>query len=336
MNDSVDFWARVLWISMGLGLMAYSVSAGADFGAGVWTLFSARRDRDRVREAVLHAIAPIWEANHVWLIFVIVVMFSAFPRAFAVISVALEVPISLALLGIVLRGAAFSFHAYGIHRERTKERWARLFAWSSLLAPLALGAAVGGVSSGEIRVGATGVTSPLVAGWCTPFAALVGAFALSLFALLSACYLAAETQGDLAEAFRRRALAGEVVGFVFAALVLFSARTQAPQLFDGLLGSPWSWAVQVATAVFALATTWFLYRRVVRVARWTAAAQVASVVLGWGFAMDGHFVLPDVSLTNSGSHPEVLRALALALVAGSLLLAPALVYLYRVFKLTQR
>src|SRR5687768_1974630 len=115
-----DPYAFVLWLAMGLGLCVYAVTGGADFGAGLWSLLATGQRRKEQREAVEHAIAPIWEANHVWLIFVVVLMFAAFPRAFAVLSVAMHVPIGLSLIGIVLRGASVSFYAYGIQSRRTR------------------------------------------------------------------------------------------------------------------------------------------------------------------------------------------------------------------------
>ena len=333
MTGASSVWAEALWVAIGVGLVLYAISGGADFGAGIWSLFARGPRREQQREAIHHALAPIWEANHVWLIFVIVVLFSAFPRAFAVLGVALHVPIGLSLVGIVLRGAAFSFHAYGIQADRSRERWSWVFAGSSAITPFFLGLSVGGVSSGEIRVRAGVVTSGWFAGWTTPFAVLVGLFALALFALLAACYLAAETDGELAADFRRRALLLELVAGLLAALVFLSARSGAPALFRGLTGSAWSWPVQVLTAISAIGAILALLRRRDRVARYAAATQVALVVLGWGLAMDHHFVLPDVSTQNAGSRPEVLPALTLVLVVGSAVLAPALYYLYRVFKL---
>jgi cytochrome d ubiquinol oxidase subunit II len=317
---------------MGLGLVAYAVSGGADLGAGLWSLLARGPRKEAQRQAVRQAIAPIWEANHVWLIFVIVVMFSAFSRAFAVISIALHIPIALALLGIVLRGAAFVFRAYGIQGERAERGWERTFAWASLATPILLGTVVGALSSGRIRVIDGEVTTGYLAGWLTPLAWIVGLFALALFALLAAVYLAADTEGELADDFRRRALVMEAIAAVLALVTFVRSASEAPGLYDNLARSPWTWPVQAATAACALATVALLLRRRPRLARYTVAVQVALVVLGWGLAMDGHFVLPDVSLAGSSPNPEVMPALALALGLGSLILGPALFYLYRVFK----
>jgi cytochrome d ubiquinol oxidase subunit II len=267
---------------------------------------------------------------------VIVVMFSAFPRAFAVLGIALHIPIALSLVGIVLRGAAFSFHAYGLEPEHARERWAQLFAWSSSLTPVFLGLVVGGVSTGRIRVDGSSVTSGWFAGWTTPFALLVSLFTLALFAMLSAVYLAAETSDALGEDFRRRALICELVAGGFAAIVFVRAHQDAPRLFQNFVSSIWFVPVQVGTALLAGLTLYALWRRRPRIARYTAAGQVALVVIGWGLGMDHHFVLPDVSITNAGARPEVLPALVVTLGIGGAVLAPALYYLYRIFKLQKR
>ncbi len=319
------------FVVMGAGLVAYALTGGADFGAGVWDLLARGPRRDAQRAAIERAIAPIWEANHVWLIFVIVVMFTAYPRAFAAIGIALHLPIVLALIGIVLRGAAFTFRAYGMDAAGSRETWRRVFAWSSVLTPVFLGLTLAGVSSGDIRLelgpAGTRVTSGFVAGWTTPFAALVGAFALVLFAMLAAVYLAAESDGEVREDFRRRALGTELLAGGRAGLVSWRAWFVAPEVFAHL--SP---PVGASTAAVAVAAIAFLFLRRFRLARIAAALQVALVVVGWGIAMDGHLVRPDLPVSRAGLRPEVLESLGPVLAAGSILLLPSLWFLFRVFK----
>jgi hypothetical protein len=215
--------AWLIYAIMGAGLIAYVLTAGADFGGGVWDLLARGPRKEAQREAISHAIAPIWEANHVWLIFIIVLMFSAFPKAYAVIGIALHVPIVLALVGIVLRGTAFTFRAYGISPDATRRRWGRVFGWSSSFTPLFMGMALAGVSSSAIELNGTQVLSPLTAGWLSLFAVLVGLFALVLFMLLAAVYLTCDTDGELQHDFRARALASEGVAGVIALLVFLTA-----------------------------------------------------------------------------------------------------------------
>jgi len=322
-----------VWLVMGAGLVVWVLTGGADFGGGMWSLLATGPRRRAQRDAVFHAIAPIWEANHVWLIFLIVLLFTVFPKAFAAVSVALHVPLLLALVGIVLRGAAFVFHSYGLPAEGSpRERWSRVFSWASLATPVLLGMSLAGLSTGAIRVGDHGVTTGFFAGWTTPFAGLVGLFALALFGLLAALYLTVETEGELREDFRRRALAMEVVAGALAALTFWRAAADAPRLYANLASSSWTIPVQAATAGAAFGVIAALWRRRFRLARVLVAAQVSLVVIGWGLAMDRHLILPDLVIDRAGAEPEILRAIGPALAAGTLLLAPSLWYLYRVFK----
>jgi cytochrome bd ubiquinol oxidase subunit II len=316
---------------MGAGVVAYALTGGADYGGGIWHLFARGPRANEQKRLVEHAIAPIWEANHVWIIFVIVLLFTAFPKAFSVVSTALHVPIAFALVGIVLRGSAFVFHAYDVRRARSGA-WATVFGISSLLVPLALGDVLGALSTGEIRWDGARVTSGFASGWPSAFAVATGFFTIALFALLAAVYLGAEAEGPLAKDFRRRALAMEVTAGVTAFVVFVLARRGAPTLYEHLSSSTWTLPIQIATAAAALSTVALVHRSRFRTARFTVAIQVTLVVVGWGLAMDGAIVMPDVTVDNAGAVPEVLRALFIALGAGALLLAPALFYLFRVFK----
>jgi cytochrome d ubiquinol oxidase subunit II len=319
----------------------YVLTAGADFGGGVWDLLARGPRRERQRELVAEAIAPIWEVNHIWMIFIVVVLFSVFPHAFALVSTVLLIPIVLALVGIVLRGSAFVFRAYGLQPNETRARWGRVFAWASALTPVFLGTIVAAVSSGaiELREDARGLvhaSSGFFAGWTTPFAFAVGVFALVLFALLAAVYLAREAElgGEpaLSDDFRRRALRSELVAFGLALVVLWRAQVESPQLYTNLLQAPWSIPAQLLTASVAGGAIVALLRGRLKVARVLVMAQVACVVLGWGLAMDGHLLLPDLHVEQAGAEPAVLRSLPWVLLGGSLLFGPALVWLFRVFK----
>jgi cytochrome bd ubiquinol oxidase subunit II len=329
----MTLWAELLWVAIGAGLVLYALTGGPDLGAGVWSLLARGPRKVAQRELLHHAIAPIWEANHVWLIFVIVILFSAFPRAFSAISIALHIPIALALLGIVFRGAAFAFHAYGIQTDRTRQRWSRVFYVSSIATPVLLGVVAGALGTGQVRVINARVASGFFAGWTTPFAWTVGAFTLSLFATLAALYLSAEAEEpDVADDFRRNAIAAELVTGLLAAVVTWRASVEAPLLYERLMQSTWTWLVQVGTAALAVTTLLLSWVRELRWARFTGAAQVTFVVVGWGLAMDEHFVLPDVSVAYSIGYAPVLPVFAVAFGAGALLLIPAFWYLLRVFK----
>lgn len=190
-------------------LVLYALSAGADFGGGVWDLFASGRRAPAERAAIDRALGPIWEANHVWLIVAVVLVFAGFPSAYGAILTALHVPMTIVLLGIVLRAAAFVFRKYDTRSDAVHRRWSRVFGVASLLTPFFLGASLGALASGEIRVVEGRIASGLLGAWTRPFALGCGLFAELLFAFLAAVYLTVETGGEavLARTFRRRALA---------------------------------------------------------------------------------------------------------------------------------
>jgi cytochrome d ubiquinol oxidase subunit II len=320
---------------LGLAVGAYVLTAGADFGGGVWDLLSRGPRAEAQREAIARALAPIWEVNHIWMIFVVVLLFTVFPNAFAVVSVALHIPLLLVLVGIVLRGSAFVFRAYGMQPNAKRERWGRVFAWASAITPVFLGMTLAALSSGDIRVQAHAVTSGFLAGWTTSFAISVGLFALSLFALLAASYLAAREAADgeeeLSDDFRRRALASEAAAGILASLVTWRAWVEAPELFEGLLGATWSIPVQALTATAAGAAILCLATYRVALARVFVILQVSLVLLGWGLAMNGHLILPDMHLHDAGATQAVLDTLPFVLLGGMVVLIPGLVWLYRLF-----
>src|SRR5437870_10696633 len=185
-------------------LIEYALMRDADFGGGIWNVLAFVPRARRQREAIAEAIGPIWEANHVWLILVIVLLFTGFPAGFATMMTALNIPMTVMLLGIVFRDSAFVFRKYDV-RER---RWGTLFGMASFLTPFFQGVILGALTTGQIRVEQGRVLTGFMAGWLTPFALSCGVFALGLFAFLAATYLTLDTQQqpDLQDDFRRRAL----------------------------------------------------------------------------------------------------------------------------------
>lgn len=314
-------------------LVLYALSAGADFGGGMWDLLAAGPRARRQREAIEHAIVPIWEANHVWLILVIVVLFTAFPPAFAAMMTALHIPMTAVLLGIVLRGSAFVFRKYDAPDDRVHRRWSLVFGAASFLTPFLLGLCLGALASGDIRVASGRVPSGFFAGWTSPFAVACGLFAQGMFAFLAATYLTVDTedQPDLQEDFRRRALVAGLSLAPAAALAFALARGGAPTVFRGLTDwwAPLLLAATSLCAVGALATLW---TRRFRWARAAAVGQVACVLIGWGLAQYPHLVVPDLTLANSATDRATLRLLAWTLLTGALVLFPSFGYLFYVFK----
>jgi cytochrome d ubiquinol oxidase subunit II len=310
-------------------LVLYALLGGADFGGGIWDLLAAGPRKGEQRALIEHAIGPIWEANHVWLILVVVVLFTGFPAAFAAISVALFVPLVLLLLGIVLRGAAFTFRTYVKPGDAAQERWGLVFSVSSILAPLVLGTVVGALASGRLRAAAAGV-DPWA--WVAPFPLAVGFLAAALFAFLSATYLAVEATGPLQDDFRVRALAAGIAVLAGAVLAGVLSWREAPLVFAGLVHRRWSLPLHLATGAAALAAFGLLLAGRVRGARAAAVAQVTLIVVGWGASQYPYVVVPDLTLASASAPRATQVALLWALAAGALLLFPSLYALFRVFK----
>jgi cytochrome d ubiquinol oxidase subunit II len=321
--------ADLLGAVMVAALVLYALLGGADFGGGIWDLLASGPRRKEQRALVERAIGPVWEANHVWLILVVVVLFTGFPPAFAGICIALFVPLVLLLVGIVLRGAAFSFRAYGWEDDRVQERWGLVFSASSVVAPIFLGIVVGALASGRLRLAAEGA-EPLA--WLSPFPLAVGFFAAALFAFLAATYLAVEAAGELREDFRRRAMAAGVAVFAGAVLAGVLSRREAPLVFAGLTSRGFSLPLHLATAAAAIAAFVFLLRGRVRAARGAAQVQATLIVLGWAASQYPYLVVPELTLASASAPPEVQVPVLWALAAGSVLLFPALYALFRVFK----
>jgi len=318
-----------------VALTGYVLLGGADFGGGVWDLLASGPRRARQRDLIARAIGPVWEANHVWLILAVVLLFTCFPSAFARLGIALHVPLTLVLIGIVLRGSAFTFRSYGGERE-AEAYWGRIFAVASLVTPVLLGVAVGAVASGAVREQGAGsgerFYEAYVAPWLTPFAFAVGLFALACFAFLAAVYLTLEARDrELQEDFRLRAIGAGILVFVAAALGLALSQ-QAPVVGRGLLASPWAVVLHVLTGCAALTAFWALWTRRYRVARVAAATQVVLILWGWGLAQYPYLLPPNLTIAAAAA-PRVTLELALgAVVVGAIVLFPSLYYLLRVFK----
>ncbi len=316
-----------------VSLTFYVLLAGADYGGGVWDLFASGPRAKGQRDLIAKAIAPIWEANHVWLILVVVILFSAFPQAYALISTSLHIALLLLLLGIVLRGSAFIFRSNDTTHSDAHARWGRVFAVASLGTPILLGVVVGTISSGSIRAPAEHETLAYFFTWAAPFPFAVGLFALVLFALLAAVYLTLETDdAALQDDFRLRAIVCEIVAAVVALAVFLLSQEHAPAIRERLANSWWAWPLQIATALAALGTLATLWKRRFPLARFCAAGQVTLIFWGWALAQYPFLVRPELTIHNSAAPQATMRDLLWALAAGVVLLFPSYWYLFHVFK----
>lgn len=328
MPDAPTFLSGAMLVS----LVFYALLGGADFGGGVWDLLNwGPRAKDR-RRLIASAIGPVWETNHIWVIVAVVVLFTAFPRAFAVVSTALFVPVTLLLAAIVLRGAGFALHSYRLHEDGEPGRWRAVFAAASVLSPVLLGVTVGAISSGKVRTESILYTGDASA-WLAPYPLSVGLLTLALFSYIAAAYLILETPDrGLQDDFRTRALWSAAASAFLSVLVPILARSGAPDFYRALTGSDWSVPLVILTGTSALGAYVALHLRVFSLARACAALQSALVILGWGLAQFPYLVRPNVTVYDAAASPSMLRLMIYALVAGAVFLFPALFFLFRIFK----
>jgi len=314
-------------------LTFYALLGGADYGSGLWDLLSSGERAERQRATIVRAITPVWEVNHIWLILVIVVLWTGFPTAFSAITTALHIPVLILLFGVIFRGVSFTFRNYDTGDARLQKWWGYVFSIASIITPFMLGVIVGAVTHGRIVIVDGTSLRGFIETWLSPFPLVVGFFAVALFAYLAAVYLCIEAQDtDLTEDFRRRAI---ISGFAVAgcALLTFLVSVhQAPDIMSALIGKPWSWLEQSFTAIASIAAFWFLLRRRFYAARVAAAAQVTLILWGWAVAQYPFLVRPRITLINSAAPAVVEKSLLVACAAGALILFPSMVYLYRVFK----
>lgn len=310
------------------GLAAYVVFAGADFGAGIWHMLSWGRDAPAVREHTHRSMSTVWEANHVWLIFVLVVCWTAYPVAFGSIASTLAVPLLIAAVGIIVRGIAYAMRS-ATEPGREELLVGGVFALSSVFTPFALGAAIGGIASGRVPVG--NAAGDLWSSWINPTSILVGTLTVATAAYMAAVYLAADAsrlgERDLVEAFRARALGTGVLAGTLALGGLGVVAADAEPLFDDLVGG--AGLPALLTSVAAGITTLMLVRdRRFEAARYSAAVAVAAVIAGWALAQQPTF-LPGLTIEEAAAGDATLVATLVGLAVGLAIVLPSLYVLFR-------
>src|SRR2546426_1254894 len=328
-----DWLAGVIFVA----LNAYAVLGGADFGGGVWDLLAFGPRRERQGELIAEAIGRVWEANHVWLILAIVLLFTCFPPAFARLGTLLHIPLSLVLIGIVLRGSAFTFWRYGADEEQ--RHWGMVFAIASLLTPLLLGTTAGAIAAGAVGDGGRGdgFYAIYVAPWLNPFPLSVGLFALIAFAFLAAVYLTLEAhERELQEDFRCRALAAGLGLFLAAVMTLLFSLNGAPRVSDGLIFAAWALPLHLLTAAAAITALAALWVRRWRVARAAAVTQGSLILWGWALSQYPYILPPDLLIAGAAAPAATLRLVLGAPAVGAVGLLPSLYYFFLVFKSSVR
>jgi cytochrome d ubiquinol oxidase subunit II len=317
-----------------LALIAYAALGGADFGGGVWDLLARGPQAERQRQAIAHALGPVWEANNVWLVFVLVVTWTAFPIVFAALSTALFIPLTLVLVGIIFRGTAFTFRWEFGGRQWIRKAWARTFSVASTITPFFLGAAAGAIAGGDIHIHNNQIIANYWTTWLTPFALSCGAFAVALCSVLAATYLTVEAEqaGDqeLMQTFRVRAIIAGAITALVGALAAILSISESPLLWKGLIGR--ALPLSLGAVLIGLATAACLLLAYHRAARILVVGETVCILAAWAVAQYPYLVIPDVTIDGAATSSNVLALLLICSLAGMAILLPSLWYLFRVFK----
>ena len=320
---STEFVLGALLIS---GLFAYVLSAGADFGAGIWTLLAGGPRREAHRKLISDTIGPLWEANHVWLIFVLVILFTAFPVAFELIMTWLAAPFFVLLLAIVLRGAAFVFDHYDPSPEPMDSFWRLIFGIASIAAPFCLGSIVGAIVSGRI-----GATYGFIGSWLAPFPACVGLLTVVLFAHLAAVYLVREASApagadvQLMRELRLRAFLTSATLGAIAIGTAWLAQSSAPHVARAAV------PLIVLGAVVAAFRVGSLLKGKAGLARLLAGAEVPLIFAGWIQAQYPYAIFRVLTFDQAAAPRSTQVALIWTVATGTTIIVPGFLLLFRMF-----
>ncbi len=312
-----------------LGVTAYAILGGADFGAGFWDLTAGGAKRgDRVRGMIKRSMGPVWEANHVWLIFILVIFWTAFPVAFGPVMETLYVPLFFAGIGIVLRGAAFAIRGEAATISEARALGAT-FALSSVLIPFFFGAVIGAIATGQVPADGNGDSW---SSWTGVVPIYVGVLSVVVGAYIAAVFLAADSVraglADLVQAFKKRAIGAAAAAGVLAIAGLFIVKSESPDLYDGLT-SGIGLVMVLGSAAAGLVTLWLLVTDRFAIARWTSAAAVGAVVIGWAVAQRPDFLPGELSFEDAAANDTTLTVLLICVGIALVILVPALTLLYR-------
>ncbi len=321
-----------------LAIVLYFLLGGADFGAGIIELLTSADNKSRTRKTMYQAIGPVWEANHMWLIIAVVIMFVGFPVIYSDMCTFLHIPLLIMLLGITARGTAFAFRSYdAIKGEKTQNFYNHVFVYSSFITPLFLGIIAGSVISRQIDLHATDYLSAYIFSWLNWFSVAVGCFTVALSGYLAAIYLIGEADDDRdANRFIRKARIMNILAVIFGAVVFIVSEKEHIGLAHFIFGNPVS-IIAVIAASISLGVLWVMIakgeRKIIRV---FAAFQVTMILLAVGYM---HF--PNIVMDKSGQNLSLLTLhatsktiddLGWGLFTGSFLILPSLFYLFYSFQ----
>lgn len=321
---------------LGLSILFYVLFGGADFGAGVLEMISGSSNR----KSVAHAIGPVWEANHVWLILVVVILFMGFPKIYSTLSLYLHIPLLIMLIGIVFRGTAFAFMHYDAIEDRSNELYNWVFKISSIITPLFLGIVVGAAILGRINPDATTFYEGYISPWLNLFSISVGLFAIILFTFLADVYMIGETKDETEfRSYTSAAWSLNVILVATGILVFTSAEFNGLPLFSMYLNSWFALSMVILATIMIPILWWSLKNEKTILSRMLAAGQVLTVMLAWFWVQMPVVIRQvgpvDLTFQNSAAPAATLWQLILALIVGSFIILPFLYYLMKVFKGSQ-
>lgn len=325
----------IIIIVLGIAFLFYTLLGGADFGAGIIEIFTGKKGE----KAISKAIAPVWEANHVWLILVIVIIFMGFPKVYTVLSTTLHIPLFIMLIGIVFRGTAFTFRHYDVNKDETHNYYTHIFRINSLITPFFLGVILGAMILGRINTNyAAGFVSVYLSPWVNVFSFMMGIFTVLLFGYISAAFLSSETSLVGEERSTYASLCKKfLIALVIAGPLLFiTAELNEHTLLQEFFSSPWSIGT-IALATALLPVVWVaLNKGQSLLIRLLTGAQVTAIMGGW-LAIQFPVIVnmegsEDLTFYNTMANPATLEALLWALIVGVLLIFPSIFYLFKVFK----
>lgn len=320
-----------------LAILLYFLLGGADFGAGIIELFTSSKNRSKTRKTMYHAIGPVWEANHMWLIITVVILFVAFPKIYSTMSVYLHIPLVIMLIGIIARGTAFVFRHYDAVKDDMQWLYNRIFKYSSFITPLFLGIIAGSVLSGQIDTEATTFVDAYVFSWLNWFSIAVGLFTVALCGFLASIYLIGESKADEdKKQFIKKAEFMNIAAVVCGAFVFMAAKLDNVPLIDWVFQNNIG-LTAVCLASLSLVVLWYLLLKgKTKVLRILAGFQVTMILLAISYAHFPNFIRlkngDKISLFESMAPVKTIDSLGLGLLLGSLLILPFLGYLFYKFQ----
>ena len=320
-----------------LAILLYVLLGGADFGAGIIELFTSQRDIRRTRKTLYHAIGPIWEANHMWLIIVIVILFVGFPFIYSDLSVYLHIPLLIMLLGIIARGTAFVFRHYDAVKDEMQELYNKVFVWSSFITPFFLGIIAGSTISGHINREAQTFLDAYILSWLNWFSVGVGLFTVALCGFLASVYLIGEADNENdRQRFIQKAKRTNIIAVMAGVLVFAAAIADEVPLFNWVFGEPVG-LIAVIAATLSLIVMWkWIDTKILLIPRVLVGFQVTMILLAISYEHFPNFVIlkggENLSLNEHMAPLKTMWALGWALLLGSVFILPALFYLYYSFQ----